>query len=173
MTGPEPDELTELLLLASRAFVAITARSLADLEDVTVPQFRCLVVLSEPDHVTVGSLARELAIHPSTATRMCDRLVRKGLIIRQPGTGGDRREVNLALTARGRRLLEWVTRRRRRELARIVDQMSEADRHHALLGVRAFSAAAGHEGTDALELAGAPVGPDIPPGNTAHRSAGA
>lgn len=163
MTGSDSDELTELLLVASRAFVAITARSLADLEDVTVPQFRCLVVLSGPDPVTVGSLAKELDIHPSTATRMCDRLVRKGLIVRQPRTRGDRREVSLALTGRGCRLLEWVTRRRRRELARIVERMSDADRHHALLGVRAFSAAAGREVADALRPAGAPVGPPDTP----------
>lgn len=156
MVGPEPDELTEVLLVASRAFVAITARSLADLEDVTVPQFRCLVVLSGPDYVTVGVLATELDIHPSTATRMCDRLVRKGLIVRQPRRGGDRREVSLVLTGRGRRLLEWVTRRRQRELARIVERMSLVDRHHALQGLRAFSAAAGYE------LAGATVGPDTP-----------
>lgn len=164
VTGPDPDELTELLLVASRAFVAITARSLADLEDVTVPQFRCLVVLSEPDPVTVGSLAKELDIHPSTATRMCDRLVRKGLIVRQTRTGGDRREVSLVLTGRGRRLLEWVTRRRRRELARIVEGMSDADRHHALLGIRAFSAAAGQEGAAVPPLASAPVGPPHTPG---------
>ena len=107
---------TDALLKASRALVAVAARSLADVEEVTLPQFRALIVLTRPNGVTVRDLADALDIHPSTATRLCDRLDRKQLIRRSPRTDGDRRETNVELTTRGRRLVDQVTERRRRVL---------------------------------------------------------
>jgi DNA-binding MarR family transcriptional regulator len=116
---------------------------LADVDDVTLPQFRALVVLSRPTRVTVRDLADALDIHPSTATRMCDRLVRKGLIRRQPGIAEDRRETSLALSASGRRLVDRVTTRRRRDITAIVESMTPGERAHAVTGLGAFAVAAG------------------------------
>ena len=134
---------TEALLVASRALVGVAARSLADAGDITLPQFRVLVVLTGPASVSVSDLAVSLDIHSSTATRMCDRLDRKGLIRRRPGVSLDRRETQVNLTAKGRRLVARVTERRRRDLAVIASAMSRKDRQHALAGLAAFAAAAG------------------------------
>ena len=142
-SGAEEQEVTDAFLVASRALVAIAARSLADLDAITLPQFRALVVLAHHDDSTVGSLADELDIHPSTATRLCDRLADKNLIRRTPGRAGDRRETALTLTARGRGLVDRVSLKRHRELRRVVAAMSENERRHALIGLRAFAAAAG------------------------------
>src|SRR5690348_13934892 len=102
MTSPEApsppeyvasDELVDTVLAASRALVAVAARSLAAAGDeVTLPQYRALVVLATRGPQGTAELAAALAVNPSTATRMCDRLVRKGLIRRhrQPG---DRRAI--------------------------------------------------------------------------------
>ena len=117
------EDLVEALLTASRAMVALAARSLADLDpDVTLPQYRALVVLAARGPQRVVDISVELGVTPSTATRMCDRLVRKRLA-RRYRTAADRREVRLTLTAAGRRLVENVTTRRREELVRIVDAM--------------------------------------------------
>jgi DNA-binding MarR family transcriptional regulator len=123
--------------------VAVAARSLADADEVTLPQFRALVVLTRATPVTVGDLAGALDIHPSTATRMCDRLEGKGLVRRHAATSSDRRETTVSLTARGRRLVERVTARRRRDLAAIAASMAPEDRDRAIGGLRAFALAAG------------------------------
>jgi DNA-binding MarR family transcriptional regulator len=141
--GSDAESAVDALLVSSRALVAVAARSLADVGEVTLPQFRALVVLSRPSAVTVGDLADALDVHQSTATRMCDRLVRKGLIRRRAGVTADRRETSLALTASGRRLVDRVTARRRRDITTIVESMTPEDRTHAIAGLGAFAVAAG------------------------------
>src|SRR5215471_8976011 len=107
-----PDELVDTVLAASRALVAVAARSLAAAgEEVTLPQYRALVVLAAQGPKGTADLAAALAVNPSTATRMCDRLVRKGLVRRQR-QAGDRRAVRIALTASGRNLVTEVSKRR-------------------------------------------------------------
>src|SRR5471032_660181 len=118
-THGDVEAATEALLLASRALMGVAARSLADVDDITLPQYRALVVLTRPTPVTVGDLAVALDIHPSTATRLCDRIERKGLVRRRPGLSPDRRETPISLTAKGRRLVGRVTDHRRRDLAMI------------------------------------------------------
>jgi DNA-binding MarR family transcriptional regulator len=98
--------------------------------------------LASASEVTVSVLAEQLDIHPSTATRMCDRLVRKGLIGRSE-RDADRRETEIVLTAEGQRLVDRVTARRRRDLERIARRMPEAKRRQAIAGLRAFAEAAG------------------------------
>ncbi|MFP3900996.1 MAG: MarR family winged helix-turn-helix transcriptional regulator [Acidimicrobiia bacterium] len=120
----------------------MSARSLADVEDVTLPQYRALVVIAGQDGVTVRQLAQRLDIHPSTATRLCDRLVRKGLI-RRAERDADRREIEIVLAAKGRRLVDRVTERRRDALAAIAQQMSADQLRHAVVGLRAFAEVAG------------------------------
>src|SRR5215218_8058102 len=79
------DAAVDALLDASRALVGVAARSLADVEDVTVPQFRALVLISSRARTTVSDLATALGIHPTSASRLCDRLVRKRLVNRVEG----------------------------------------------------------------------------------------
>ena len=134
---------TEALLIASRVLVGVAARSLAGVDDITLPQFRALVVLTRRVPVTVGDLAVALDVHRSTATRLCDRLERKGLVRRRPGVSADRRETPVGLTARGRRLVDRVTDHRREDLRMIAASMSSGDRERVVDGLTLFSAAAG------------------------------
>jgi DNA-binding MarR family transcriptional regulator len=113
----EPDSMVDAVLSASRVLVAVAARSLADAgEDVTLTQYRSLVVLASRGPKTVAELADLVAVTPPTASRLCDRLVKKGLIRRRAGRH-DRRQVHIALTETGRELIDTVTVRRRREIA--------------------------------------------------------
>lgn len=113
----QPDSMVDAVLSASRVLVAVAARSLADAgEDVTLTQYRSLVVLASRGPKTVAELADLVAVTPPTASRLCDRLVKKGLIRRRAGRH-DRRQVHIALTETGRELIDTVTVRRRREIA--------------------------------------------------------
>jgi DNA-binding MarR family transcriptional regulator len=97
--GGVSSDAVEALLSASRALVGIAARSVADVDpDVTLPQYRALVVLASRGPQKVADIAAELGVAPSTGTRMCDRLIRKGLI-RRHRLSTDRRVVRLVLTA--------------------------------------------------------------------------
>jgi DNA-binding MarR family transcriptional regulator len=147
-------------LRASRALVAVAARSLADVDQVTLPQYRALVVLSRPEPCTPSELAEALGVHPSTVTRLCDRLVAKRLVRRVAGVA-DRRETTVALTAAGRRLLARVTEIRRRDLEAVVARMRPADARAAVVALEAFADAAGEPGT--LDLFGWAGGEDEPP----------
>ena len=69
----------EATMLATRALVAISARSLAAVDDVvTTPQLRVLVMIASRGQLNLGAVARGLGVHPSNATRACDRLVGAG-----------------------------------------------------------------------------------------------
>ena len=73
----------EAVLTASRTMIAVATRSMgAAAEDTTIAQYRTLVVLASRGPQRLADLACALGVSPSTAGRMCDRLVRKGLIRR-------------------------------------------------------------------------------------------
>jgi DNA-binding MarR family transcriptional regulator len=132
-----PAQLANAVLTASRVLVAVAARSLAEHDsEVSLPQYRALVVLGSRGAQRPVDLAQALGVDPSTATRMCDRLVRKRLITRRRDVI-DRRVVLLDLSASGRRLVDRVTERRRQEIGRILEAVDPAE-HGAL--VRAFTA---------------------------------
>ena len=134
--------------------MGVAARSLPDPEDVTLQQFRALLVLAREESVTAGLLAATLGIHQSSATRLCDRLARKKLIKRMTGID-DRREVAVSLTVAARRLVHRVSDRRRRELRAIAARMGAPAREQALAGLLAFAEAAG-EPAPAIDLFGWP-----------------
>ena len=141
--GRSGDELVDAVLGASRALVGVAARSLASVaEDVTLSQYRALVVLASRGPQRLADLAVALAVEPSTATRMCDRLVRKGLVARRRSSE-DRRTVRVSLSAAGAALIAEVTARRRVEIARIMRRLPKAQRPIVLDALRAFADAAG------------------------------
>jgi DNA-binding MarR family transcriptional regulator len=137
------DDITDAVLVASRALVGVAARSLAAVEhEVTLPQFRALVVLASRGPVNSGALADELAVHPSTGTRLCDRLVAKGLVTRDHHPD-NRREVVVTITPKGRTIVDDVTVARRREIATIVRRVPSELRPAMVDALQAFAEAAG------------------------------
>ena len=140
---PARDELVDAVLGASRALVAVAARSLATVaEDVTLAQYRFLVELASRGPQRLADLATAMTVDRSTATRMCDRLVRKRLATRRRGQQ-DRRVVRVSLSHAGAALVAEVSRRRRAEIATIVGRMPAADRERVMTALRAFADAAG------------------------------
>ena len=144
--GPAPatrSDVVDAVLSASRALVAVAARSLAGAaEDVTLPQYRLLVVLASRGPQRSVDLAEELDVHPSTVGRMCDRLVRKGLV-RKAADERDRRSVSLGLTEAGRSLVDDVTQRRRADIQRLVRRLTAKERTAVVNSLQALAVAAG------------------------------
>ena len=76
--------------------------------DTTIAQYRALVVLASRGPQRMSDLAAALDVTPSTAGRMCDRLLRKGLI-RRHRARADRRAVQVSVTASGREVVDQAT----------------------------------------------------------------
>ena len=65
--GESVDVITDALLTASRLLVAISARSIAQVDEtITITQFRTLVILSNRGPVNLATLAGLLDVQPST-----------------------------------------------------------------------------------------------------------
>jgi DNA-binding MarR family transcriptional regulator len=159
------DAVTRAVLTASRLLVAVSARSLAEVEErVTLPQFRMLVVLSTRGATKLVALAELLQVAPSTAMRMVDRLIAAGLADRRLNPD-NRRETLLQLTEEGRRTVEDVTARRRAEIAAIVQRLTPAQRLGLVEALAAFNEAGGEPlapGLDDAEPSPLGWGGDVP-----------
>ncbi|CAL9311756.1 MarR family winged helix-turn-helix transcriptional regulator [Streptomyces sp. SudanB91_2054] len=142
--GPDDvDAVTGAVLAASRLLVAVSARSLAEVEErVTLPQFRMLMVLFTRGATKLVALADHLQVAPSTAMRMVDRLIAAGLADRQTNPDS-RRETLLRLTDEGRRTVEHVSARRRAEVAAIVERLAPHQRAALIEALTAFSEVGG------------------------------
>ncbi|MDX6217271.1 MAG: hypothetical protein QOG99_2855 [Frankiales bacterium] len=153
--GPEPDDfaaavddaLRPVMLLAARASAKATQR-------VSTSQLQALLVLQERGPMNLTTLAEELGAIPSSATRLCDRLVAADLISRETGSA-DRREVFLQLTPIGRRIVRQVRDLRRDGLREALEACTSRERRELLSGLRALGLRMG--ATDA-EANGAATG---------------
>lgn len=155
---PRRDPLLESqidsVLTASRVLVGIAAQSMADVEDtVTVTQFRALVVVAAREPIHLAALAQAMGIHPSNATRTCDRLVAQGLLDRKDNPA-DRRHLALTLTEDGRRLVESVLTRRRTAIADVLNKMSAGGRARLAVVLTEFAQAGGEPPMDQLWATG-------------------
>jgi DNA-binding MarR family transcriptional regulator len=137
------DDAADVVLVASRALMGVSVRSIETVEDdVTLVQYRALVLMASHGGQNVSDLAEGLGVHPSTATRLCDRLVAKGLVHRVTSSES-RREITLTVTPAGRGLLRTVTARRRKEIIRIVERLTRDERRQLRVAFNAFAEAAG------------------------------
>ena len=133
----------DAVLTASRTLIAVATKSLgAAAEETTIAQYRALVVLASRGPQRMVDLAGALGVTPSTAGRMCDRLVRKKLIRRQRARA-DRREVLVSITAAGRQVVDQATQRRRSLIDAILSKLTVGQQLAVAAALGAFAAAAG------------------------------
>ena len=131
----------DAVLTASRSLIAVATRSRgAAAEETTIAQYRALVVLASRGRQRMVNLARALDVVPSTAGRMCDRLVRK---IRRHRARADRRAVLVSVTTAGRQVVDQATARRRALIADILAKLPADTQRAVAEALRAFADAAG------------------------------
>ena len=137
------DTAVDAVLSASRTLIAVATSSLGSAaEEITIAQYRALVVLASRGPQRMVDLAAALGVTPSTAGRMCDRLVRKAMI-RRHRARADRRAVLVSVTAAGREVVDRATTRRRQLIAEVLAQLSPAQQVAVGEALRVFAAAAG------------------------------
>ncbi len=130
-------------MAASRALVGMAAASVADVDDiVTVPQLRVLMMISTRGPMNLGAVAAGLDVSAPNASRICDRLLKAGLLHRSEDPA-DRRSITLTLTDEGRALIDRLGAHRRNSIRRVLRKMSAHDRESLALALDSFTKAAG------------------------------
>jgi DNA-binding MarR family transcriptional regulator len=117
-----------------------------DLE-LTMPQFKLLLLVASGKGFRVGDLANKLGVTPPTVTTILDRLVEQGLVRREDDPT-DRRLVIARLTSQGRDLLQQLRVSTTIDLADCVQAMSPRDLWCLLVGMEAL-----HRATNARQAA--------------------
>jgi len=123
---------TDALLLTCRLLVAISVRSVGAVDDhVSLPELRVLVVLASRGSASLSRVAEDTGLHLSKASRMCDRLAKRGLLSRRDDPS-DRRTLQLALAPAGSELVEHVQQTRRQALEPLVSRLPAASRRELI-----------------------------------------
>lgn len=117
-----------LMFDLSRALVGVVVRSMRPIvNDLPLPQLRALTVLERSGPCNASGLAHAVGLHISSTTRLCDRLVQRGLITRET-CPDNRREVRIAITAPGSALVNEVWAARAAELSAALRALEPAQR---------------------------------------------
>jgi DNA-binding MarR family transcriptional regulator len=140
---PEAADQVDAIMLALQGLVGVAAQSVSEVEDrVTLPQLRVLVLVAGRGTLNLNALAAIMDIHPSNASRSCDRLVASGLL-RRTESAHDRRNLALELTAEGRDLIDELVAHRRAAVAAVLERVPRSRRRALGSSLRAFGLAAG------------------------------
>jgi MarR family transcriptional regulator, organic hydroperoxide resistance regulator len=110
--------------------------------ELSASQFHLLEPLAtNPGPLPMCALAEAAAVAPPTASRMLDGLVKRGIAERTRSEDGDRRRVEISLTAEGRKLV--ATKRMRIAEAReqVFDRLSPGERRAAARLLHSLAAA--------------------------------
>ena len=92
-------------LYATSMAVTRMYKPMLDAMGITYPQYLVLAALGEEDGLTIGAIATRLFLESSTITPPVKRMEQAGLVMRQRNDE-DERQVQVRLTAAGRKLLQ-------------------------------------------------------------------
>jgi DNA-binding MarR family transcriptional regulator len=94
--------------------------------DLGMGQLKAMMVLVKHRQLTVGGIARALSISEPSASLLVDKLVGRGLVVRETDTA-DRRRTLVLPSEEGDLLVERLRRSRREHLIVWLGQMDESD----------------------------------------------
>ena len=132
------DVLTELTSWNPREF--ITAFQRWHQGQISLIQLNVLTLLEATGPLPMSRLAESLDISVASLTGIIDRMEARSLVKRKRD-GADRRVVNVAPAAGGRRLFAQIDRRRRAGLAKLLETLADDELRGLLAGHRALHAA--------------------------------
>ena len=137
----EEQELREVAARLHAATIRLlrTLRREDDGSGLSAPRLSALSVIAFAGPLSLAELAAAEQVRPPTMSRIVDALVAAGLVTRRADPR-DRRSVRIAVTSRGRRLMEAGRERRVRALA---DRLCRLDSSQRVALAR---------GLDAIEL---------------------
>ncbi len=137
------DAETGAVLAACRVLVSVSAQSIAAVEDLAdVIQVRALTIIASRGSVSLGELAEAAHLHLSRTSRLCERMVARGLINRADDPA-NRRQLTLTLTRAGEQVVQTVVARRRAAIEPILGRLSRQRRAELVSVLQDFADAGG------------------------------
>ena len=131
-----PEKLGHLLQKIMKVLHARGRKTLME-EELTLPQYYALSLLSKKGFWKMSDLKEKLFITGAGATGIADHLVKKGLAKRSR-SDQDRRIVNIEITDKGKRVIERVLRQRRDYLASILKKIGQKRKELLIKGLEIF-----------------------------------
>lgn len=100
--GKAMDRIDSSLVALRRILRAteLFGRELAQSAGLTPVQFRVLQLVSEKGHATATEIAQRMHVSQATVTSLVDKLVAKGVVMREKSQT-DRRQINICITEAG------------------------------------------------------------------------
>lgn len=120
------ESIAEVFFRAERRWTDALCTGLLDADVSTIEGWRVLGVLRHGDGLTMSDISAAMSIPPPTLTRIVDRLVDSGLVLRRVDAT-DRRRVLVHLSARGKVKVRKLTKQESGLKAALVDELGEAD----------------------------------------------
>ncbi len=139
------DSSSDALLALARVVMAATVRAgNARTPPLPPTQIRTLSLLeTDPDGLSLTTVAAGLGTTASAASRLCSRLVRDGLVVRSSGPGT---EIRLSLSEAGRRVLDELNEARLALLRPLLERVPERSRAATVTALRQLADAAAAAG---------------------------
>ncbi len=113
----------ELIIVAGVAMTNAAISRAEDGRELTFPQWRVLVVLSDPDGLPVAEVARRIDVTLPATGRQLRRLAHRGLVVLEPD-GRDRRVTRVRLTDAGLTVRARIIGERRAAIGRSVAELT-------------------------------------------------
>jgi DNA-binding MarR family transcriptional regulator len=129
--GPEPaapfiDDYLAYLLARASHLISAEFHGVVRRARLPVLQWRVLATLADAQVASIGAVADIVLVPQSTLTRVAERMVRSGLLLRA-ADAADRRITRIRLSAKGLKLAARLVPQARAHEAAVVDALGEAD----------------------------------------------
>ncbi|WP_233209101.1 MULTISPECIES: MarR family winged helix-turn-helix transcriptional regulator [Mycobacteriaceae] len=118
------DSIAEVFVRAERRWTDALCNGLLDADVNTIEGWRVLGALRTGDGFTMSDISAAMSIPPPTLTRIVDKLVDSGLVLRRVDAA-DRRRVLVHLSARGKAKVRKLTKQEAGLKAVLVDELGE------------------------------------------------
>ena len=123
-TTTSMDSVSEVLFRVGRWWTEVFSAGLLDADVSSVEGWRVLGVLRGGDGFTMSDIAAAMSVAPPTLTRIVDKLVDGGFVVRRVDAM-DRRRVLVYLSAKGRTKVRKLARQEASLKTALVDEFGE------------------------------------------------
>jgi DNA-binding MarR family transcriptional regulator len=122
VTDPRLIEALERMVERAVGLTTVALGECMPAAELTLPQWRTLVVVVQADGARIGEIGGRVGIGLSSASRLVQRLERRGLVATERDEA-DRRGTIARPTTRGIQLWEHLVDYRRRVIAQLLDEL--------------------------------------------------
>ncbi len=140
MANPQLVHALEGLVVGAVGLTTYALEQFAPTVDLTLPQWRTLVVVARGDGVRIGEVAARVGMGVPSMSRLIRRLERRGLVSTERDES-DRRATLVRATPEGREFWSTLVDHRRQLIAEILDGVRPALPARAVREVEALEAA--------------------------------